>query len=64
MIRVKIVFSTYGKIKQLVLREDNLDLPRAIKICQSYEQANRQALAMHDESNHVHKVVKQQKKEL
>ena len=62
MIRDKIVFSTYGKIQQLLLRADNLDLPRAIKIGPSYEQANRQALAMRDELNHVHKVVKQPNK--
>lgn len=46
MIRDKIVFSTCGKVQQLLLREDNLDLGKAIKICQSYEQANIQAQEM------------------
>lgn len=40
MLRDKIVFSVTGKVKQLLLHDDNLDLNKAIKTCQSYEQAN------------------------
>ena len=38
----KIVLSASGKMnkKSLLLRDDDLDLQKAIKICQSYEQAN------------------------
>lgn len=34
MIRDKIVFSTTGKIPQLLLRDYELDVLKAIKICQ------------------------------
>lgn len=57
MIRDKIVFSTTGKMQQLLLRDDNLDLKKAIKICQSYEQANKQAQEMkEDHEPKVHKM--------
>jgi transposase InsO family protein len=38
-LRDKIVFTSKGKINQLLLREANLDLARAIEICRGYEQA-------------------------
>ncbi|XP_062621337.1 uncharacterized protein K02A2.6-like [Saccostrea cucullata] len=61
MIRDKIVFSCTGKMQQLLLRDDDLDLKKAIKICQSYEQANRQAEEMKKENNaSVHKVSESQ----
>ncbi|MES1922221.1 hypothetical protein MHBO_003730 [Bonamia ostreae] len=57
MIRDKIVFSTSGKIQQLLLRDDELDLRKAIKICQSYEQANKQVQEMKDNKDtKVHKI--------
>lgn len=41
---------------QLLLRDDNLYLKKTIKICQSYEQANRQADEMNGENqSSVHK---------
>ncbi|XP_021367928.1 uncharacterized protein LOC110459805 [Mizuhopecten yessoensis] len=44
-------------MQQLLLRDDNLDLRKTIKICQSYEQANNQAQEMKTNlhsNNHVH----------
>lgn len=38
MIRDKIVFTVTGKLQELLLREDDLDLVKAIKICRAYEQ--------------------------
>ena len=58
LIRDKIVFSTSGKMQQLLLREDNLDLPKAIRISQSYEHANKQAQAMRDDSEKIHRLAK------
>lgn len=56
MIRDKIVFSCTGKMQQLLLRDDDLDL-KTIKICQSYELANRQSEEMKkDNQASVHKV--------
>lgn len=65
MIRDKIEFSTTGKMQQLLLRDDELDLRKAIKICQSYEQANKQVQEMNeDKDKQVHKInTKQQKKQ-
>ncbi|KAK3091320.1 hypothetical protein FSP39_018897 [Pinctada imbricata] len=61
MIRDKIVFSTTGKMQQLLLRDDDLDLRKAVRICQSYEQANKQAQEMrHDETKKVSRVKKGQ----
>jgi hypothetical protein len=41
----------------ILLRDDDLDLKRAIRICQSYEQANRQAEEIKKENQaSVHKV--------
>lgn len=37
MIRDKIVFSCFKKMQQLLLSDDDLDLTKAIKICQSYK---------------------------
>lgn len=52
MIRDNIVFSCSEKMQQLLLRDDDLDLKKAIKICQSYEQANRQADEMKRENQY------------
>lgn len=57
MIRDKIVFSCTGKMQQLMLRDDDLDLKKTIKICQFYEQVNRQSEEMKkDNQASVHKV--------
>lgn len=56
MIRDKIVFSTSGKMQQLLLREDELDLRKAIKICQSYEQVNKHIQEMKGDGDKVHKI--------
>lgn len=56
MIRDKIVFSCTGKMQQLMLRDDDLDLKKTIKICQFYEQVNRQSEEMKkDNQASVHK---------
>ena len=46
---------------QLLLRNDDLDLKKTIKICQSYEQVNNQADEMNRENqSSVHKVSEHQ----
>ena len=42
MLRDKIVFTVTGKLQELLLREDNLTLDKAVKICTAFEQSNRQ----------------------
>ena len=42
MLRDKIVFTVTGKLQELLLREDNLTLEKAIKICRAFEQSNKQ----------------------
>jgi hypothetical protein len=56
MIRNKIVFTTSGKMQQLLLRDDELDLIKAIKICQSYKQVTKQFQEMQSGSDIVHKI--------
>ena len=41
MLRDKIVFTVTGKLQELLLREDNLTLDKAVKICRAFEQSNR-----------------------
>ena len=41
MLRDKIVFSASGKIQQLLLLDDDLDIQKAIKICQHYINIHR-----------------------
>ena len=41
MLRDKIVFTVTGKLQELILREDNLTLDKAVKICGVIEQSNR-----------------------
>ena len=53
MLRDKIVFSASGNMQQILLRDDDLDLQKAIKICQSYEQANKQAHEMQHDENKI-----------
>ena len=50
MIRDKIVFTVTGKLQELLLREDDLDLVKAIKICRAYEQSNKQVKEMRQHS--------------
>ena len=42
MLRDKIVFSTTGKMQELLLREQKLDLPKAVDICRAYEMTSKQ----------------------
>lgn len=51
MIGDKNVFSTTGKMQQLILKDDELGLRKAIKICQSHEQANKQVQEMKTRTN-------------
>lgn len=39
MIRDKIVFSVSGKLQERLLRDDDLDLNKAVKLCRAYEQS-------------------------
>ena len=41
MIRDKIAISMTGKLQEPFLREDTLDLDKAIKTCHAYEQSNK-----------------------
>jgi len=41
MIRDKIVLSTSGKLQELLLREEKLELDKCLQICRAYEQSNR-----------------------
>lgn len=57
MIRDKIVFTMTGKLQELLLREDALDLDKAIKTCRSYEQSNKHVKEIRDTKEQtVHKV--------
>ena len=42
MLRDKIVFTVTGRLQELLLREDNWTLDKAVKICRASEQSNRQ----------------------
>ena len=42
MFRDKIIYTVTGKLQELLLREDNLTLDKAVKICRAFEQSNRQ----------------------
>ena len=46
MLRDKIVFSTTGKLQELLLRETTLDLNRTIDICQAFEATKKCAKEM------------------
>lgn len=48
MIRDKIVFTVSGKLQELLLREDNLCLQKAIQICRAYEQSNKYVQEIRD----------------
>ena len=48
MIQDKIVFSAKGRVPELLLRDANLDLPKAIDICCAYEPNTQQLKEMND----------------
>lgn len=50
MIRDKIVFSVTGKLQELLLREDQLDLQKATKLCRAYEQTNKHVKELRETS--------------
>ncbi|KAH3750091.1 hypothetical protein DPMN_184607 [Dreissena polymorpha] len=50
MIRDKIVFTTSGKLQELLLREDELDLNKAVKLCRAYEQSLKHVQEMRDKN--------------
>ena len=57
MMRDKIVFSMTGKLQELVLREDDLNLSKAVKVCRAFEQSNKHVKEIRDtKKQHVHKV--------
>ena len=51
MIRDKIVFSTSGKLQELLLREDKLELVKCIKIARAYEQSNKHVKELRDSTS-------------
>ena len=54
MIRDKIVFSVEGKMQELLLREKDLDLKKAVDICRSYEITSKQKKEI--QTQHIDKV--------
>lgn len=48
MILDKIVFTMTGKLQEMLLSEDALDLEKAIKTCSSFEQANKHSKEMRE----------------
>jgi len=56
MIRDKIVFSSSGKLQELLLREDKLELNKCIQICRAYEQSGRHVREMRESGHPVRRV--------
>ena len=57
MMRDKTVFSVTGKLQELLLQEDKLDLQKCIKICRAFEQSNKHVQEIRDaHENTVHKI--------
>ena len=52
-----------GKLQELLLREDALDLEKAIKICRSFEQANKHSKEMRETKEQALHKVSDNKKE-
>ena len=48
MIRDKNIFSTSGKLQELLLIEDKLELEKSIKIARAYEQSNKHVKELRD----------------
>ena len=61
MIRDKIVFSSSGKLQELLMREDKLDMDRAIKLCRAYEQSNKHVQEIREKDKPVHRVEESRK---
>jgi hypothetical protein len=59
MLRDKIVLSSNEKQQELLLREENLDFEKAIKICRAYEQSNKHVKEVRNTNDQpIHKVEK------
>ena len=56
MIRDKIVFTVNEKLRQVLLRENNLTYDRAIQICRSYDVSNVQTQQMQENEHNVYKI--------
>ena len=56
MIRDKIVFSVTGKLQELLLREDKLDLQKAISTFRAYEHSNKHVLEIREKETTVNKI--------
>ncbi|CAC5382383.1 unnamed protein product [Mytilus coruscus] len=56
--RDKIIFSVTGKLQELLLREDKINLDKAIKICRAYEQSNKHVKELRESTNSTHTVNK------
>ena len=53
MLRDKIIFTAKGKLQELLLREDKIDLEKAIKICRAYEQSNKHVKELRETPTHT-----------
>ncbi|VDH99725.1 Hypothetical predicted protein [Mytilus galloprovincialis] len=56
--RDKIIFSVTGKLQELLLREDKINLDKAIKICRAYEQSNKHVKELRESTSSTHTVNK------
>ena len=62
MIRDKIVFSVSGKLQELLLRETNLDLKKAIETCGAFKiTSQKKEMSANSESQKIDKVGVQSK---
>ena len=56
MIRDKVVFSICDKLQQMLLREDDMTLEKAIQVCQAYEMSNNSVKELQRSNTSVNKV--------
>ena len=64
MLKNKIVFSTAGKLQELLVREENIDLDKATKILRAYEQSNKHVKEMlENKETPIHTVGEKKKKQ-
>ena len=62
MIRDKLVFSVCDKLQQILLREENLTLKKAVQIYQAFEMANRNVTELQSPNTLVNKISRSKKK--
>ena len=57
MIRDKIVFTVTGKLQELLMCEDDLDLKKTIRICRAFEQSNKQVQEIREKKKQTQQTV-------